>query len=115
MTLYHCTSASVAATVLREGFRNSGPVPSLGIHAGVWFADAPIRTTHALDGGGRILAVKVPEKLAAEFVVAGSPGEAIGRFRGEGSGWREFCIPAALANELPIEDAGALALARESA
>jgi hypothetical protein len=45
-------------------------------------------TTHHADA---LVAIEVPDELASEYLIAGSPGELAG-------GWREFCIPAHRAN-----------------
>src|SRR3954452_1858681 len=93
MKLFHATAK--AERIQREGFRDSEPIPSLGIHAGVWFADVP--TTRATTQRAQVvLAVEIPDELASRFLIAGSPGEVVG-------GWREFCIPARLVNRYRAE------------
>ena len=88
MRLYHATEH--ADTIRRAGFRDSDPIPSLGIHGGVWLSDVPTTeaTTHPAT---ELIAVDIPDDLATRHLVAGSPGETLGR-------WREFCIPAKLVN-----------------
>ncbi len=94
MRLYHSTTATAAARILRGGFRDSDAIPSLGIGAVVrGFTDVPTRhaTTH---DGEVILAVDVPDATATAHLVPGSPGEFLGRSR-------EFCIPAEILNRYP--------------
>ena len=96
MKLYHYTTRDGAASIIENGFRDSDPVPSLGIHAGVWFVDVPtVHATTQLAGraSGEFVVVEVPEAVAARFLISGSPGETVGRRH-------EFCVPALVAKRV---------------
>ncbi|MEA2190740.1 MAG: hypothetical protein QOI73_861 [Solirubrobacteraceae bacterium] len=93
MRLYHWTHRDTAASILRDGFRNSEAIPSLGIHAGVWLADVPtMKATGQGGADGQMLTIDVPARWAARYFIDGSPGEHAS------PPWREYCIPARLLN-----------------
>jgi len=87
MTLFHRTGD--AETIQAEGFRDgSGKYMIDGDteYEGVWFSDVPL---DAQDGahGDTLLAIDVPEEEIIKY-----------EWPEEGKGFREFLIPAALAN-----------------
>ena len=62
----------------------------------MWFSDTATAAA-ATGGSGHRLTVELPDEIAAAFLIAGSPGELVGR-------WREFCIPAELANRYAVRE-----------
>jgi hypothetical protein len=102
MRLYHETRSEEAMqAILRDGFRNSDPIPPSpdfpsGLH-GVWFSDSA--TARAATGGsGHRLAVDLPDDLAARYYIEDSPGE----YTLTVPGWHEYCIPASVVNRFPV-------------
>lgn len=89
MRLFHRTSAS--AQILREGFRDGLGTYGLGsVRTGVWFSDRPIK--QHLEPG-ELLAIDIPDEEAVPYEI--NRGE---QFRRHWK-WREFLIPAELANK----------------
>ena len=96
MKLYHYTTQESATQIIADGFLDSPPSPALGWWAGVWFSDSPdaeqrgmARPTRA---AGVMLVVEVPDDVVDRFLIAEFPRR-----------WREFCIPASVANAWPRE------------
>src|SRR5437764_13761457 len=88
MRLFHRTP--FRAQILREGFRNGSGTYGLGsVQTGVWFSDQPIKSDLQ---PGTLLAIDMPDDVAARYEVR--RGE---RFQRQWK-WREFFIPAEVAN-----------------
>lgn len=88
MRLYHRTSATVAALILRDGFRDStGTYMTLREHSGVWLSNVPLDLDEGAVGD-TVLWVELPEQAIAgyEWIEDGKP-------------YREWLIPARLINE----------------
>jgi hypothetical protein len=86
MRLYHTTYD--ADRILAEGFKDvRGTYLANRVHEGVWFADRPLDENEGADGDV-LLVLSVPAKKVRpyEWVEEGKP-------------YREFLIPAALANQ----------------
>jgi len=98
MKLFHETRGEEGMrSILRDGFSDSEPIHSLGIHAGVWLSDSAAARA-ATGGTGHRLTVDVPDDVASRFLITGSPGEVVGH-------WGEFCIPAEIVNRYPVAEA----------
>jgi hypothetical protein len=99
MILFHVTTTRAAASIRKSGFRERRKYLGIGdggqaMHVrGVWFSDRP------WFAGGAISADAVPSRL--RIVEADFPGRSIRKYeiKNAGAPYREWCIPAALANE----------------
>jgi hypothetical protein len=83
LTLYHRTSAAVAGTILREGFRDGvGTYLTDREWTGVWLSNMPLDCNEGAEGD-TLLQVKLSESDIADF-----------EWIEEGKGYREWLIPA---------------------
>jgi hypothetical protein len=83
--LFHRTSAAEA--ILRDGFRDaSGTYLTDSEHKGVWFSSVPLDVNEGADGDA-LLELHMPADVASSF-----------EWVEAGKGYREFLIPAAVAN-----------------
>jgi len=99
MKLFHVTTHEAASQIMAKGFRDC-PQPVGGIIVtGVWLSDAPWYDGANVDLGDlpknrTCLTLELPEDQMAEFELV--EGDAM---------YREWCIPAALANTVPVSHA----------
>jgi hypothetical protein len=83
--LYHRTN--FADSILAVGFRDSTDhYMTADLHTGVWFSDVPLDDNEGADGD-TLLAIELPEDAVAPY-----------EWLEEGKPYREFLIPAELAN-----------------
>jgi hypothetical protein len=83
MKLYHRTSAAVAKTILREGFRDGiGTYLTDRGWKGVWLSNVPLDTNEGAEGD-TLLQVELSEVDIADF-----------EWVEEGKGYREWLVPA---------------------
>jgi len=86
MKLYHRTYR--AREILTEGFRDGkGRYMTDREWEGVWFSDRPLNLNEGA-GGDTLLAIEIPENAIAEY-----------EWIEDGKPYREFLIPASLANQ----------------
>ncbi len=89
--IYHRTTQAAAAAIQAHGFRDAmGTYMTDGEHTGVWFADRPLDPNEGASGDA-LLMTEIPEDQLAAF-----------EWREEGKPYREWLIPAALANEYGV-------------
>lgn len=94
MILYHCTTTKNAATILREGFRDrTGYYMTRSLHTGVWLSDRPLDDA-APSSDTLVLRLELDEAKILDF-----------EWIEEGNGYREFLIPAAIVNSVPVTKA----------
>lgn len=97
LNLIHVTKERRAESILREGFVDSvRNFASLEV-VGVWLSDRPwfnggCVELDELPNGYAAIAVEVPVELLEKYEVEDLSGD---------SEYREWCIPAAIVNELP--------------
>jgi hypothetical protein len=92
MTLYDYTTSAAADRIVVEGFKDS-PGDAF-LPAGVWLSDSAHLGRRAMrrkQEDDVMLAVEVPDEVAATSLAAEFPG-----------GWREFCVPAQVLNLYPV-------------
>lgn len=90
MKLFHRTDH--AESILRVGFRDSeGSYLTLHTYHGVWFSDTPLDENEGAHGSS-VLAVDTGDTDLDEW-----------QWVGEGKPYREWLIPAAVANTWPVE------------
>jgi hypothetical protein len=91
--LYHTTTTAAAAEILAGGFRDGeGTYGFRRLLRGVWLADSPVDGNEGAPGwpseGDPVLAVDIPEELLGDLEVVE-----------DGKGYREWLVPADLANQ----------------
>ena len=85
MKLWHCTFA--ANEIIESGFRDGfGDYLTLHEHGGIWFSDTPLDANEGACGDAYLM-IEIPEELIEIY-----------EWIEEGKGYREFLIPADLAN-----------------
>lgn len=93
MNLYHATSHAAAAAINAEGFLPSWRAELLGVE-GVFFADRPLTEADGVAASAEVIfEIGIDGSIDDyELVYEVGPGEV---------GYREWCIPTALANTSP--------------
>ena len=90
MRLYHRTQHADA--ILTEGFRDTeGTYGADHVFQGVFVADQPLDANSGAEGD-YVLMIDAPEEVLTEF-----------EWVEDGKGYREFCVPAAVLNEYPVQ------------
>lgn len=89
VTLYHSTTPEAAESILKEGYRDrTGTYGAGQFFTGVWFADRPLSPNEGTKGM-TVLSITIDQGLVAEY-----------EWIEEGKPYREFLIPASLANSV---------------
>lgn len=89
MRLYHTTTHETA--ILRQGFKDG---TAEGV-TGVWFSDRPTSVNDGAPPAGVVLELKLPAEIITEYEVL---LEGADQDRHGGNRYREFVIPAEVAN-----------------
>jgi hypothetical protein len=85
MKIYHRTNH--AREIFADGFVDGqGTYLTENIHTGVWFSDVPLDDNEGASGD-TVLSLDIPEQVLAEY-----------EWAEEGKGYREFLLPASVAN-----------------
>jgi hypothetical protein len=91
--LFHSTTREAADAILAAGFRDAvGTFMTTHEYRGVWLADQPLDENEGASSEA-LLAVDIDEALVAPF-----------EWVEDGKGYREFLVPASLANEHTISE-----------
>src|SRR5262249_21233968 len=85
LTLYHCTTKSVARQILANGFRDhTARYLTDREWTGVWVSDRPLYNTEGASGD-TLLQIKIAEEIVAPY-----------EWLREGKPYREWLVPAAV-------------------
>jgi hypothetical protein len=83
--LFHVTTATAAAAILAEGFRDgSGGYGTIGKFTGVWLSDSPLDVNEGAEGDTVLMvSFSIPLSALADY-----------EWIEEGKGYREWLVPA---------------------